>query len=254
MKNRVSIITVVYNGKDEIERTLESVKSQTFQDKEYIIIDGGSTDGTLDIVGKYKSHVDVLVSERDKGIYDAMNKGALLAHGEWIVYMNAGDAFASENVLQEIFSSGHDYSDVDVIYGDMLSCYTAAPLVIKPKPLSMLKYRMIFCHQSSYIRADLMRKYPFDLRYRYVADFDLFHKLYLAGKKFYYLPIIMTNYYPDGGFTNKHILSVMREENKISGIKDLKWLRHLVYTYFSYCLNSLLPTPYLNKLRLMLKG
>lgn len=251
---KVSIITVVYNAVEGIERTIRSVASQIYKDYEYIIIDGKSTDGTLDVIEKYKNNISLLISEKDNGIYDAMNKGAKYAHGEWIVYMNAGDTFANENTLTDIFESNYNLSDADVIYGDMRSCYISAPLIIRAKPLKTLKYRMAFCHQSSYVRSDIMRQNPFNLRYKYVADFDLFNKLYIENKLFLYIPIIMTNYYPEGGLTNNHILSVMREENRISGIKDFKWLRHLIYTYISFGLNRFIPLKILNKMRFLYKN
>lgn len=251
---KVSVITVVYNAVEEIERTIRSVASQIYYDYEYIIIDGKSTDGTLGVIEKYKNNISMLISEKDNGIYDAMNKGAKYAHGEWIVYMNAGDTFANRNTLMEIFGGNNNLTDIDIIYGDMRSCYVAAPLIIHAKPLKTLKYRMAFCHQSSYIKSDIMKTHPFDLRYKYVADFNLFHKLFLENKNFLYIPIVMTNYYPEGGLTNNHILSVMREENEISGIKDLKWLRHLVYTYISFGLNKWIPLRFLNKLRFLYKN
>lgn len=252
--NKVSIVTVVYNAEDEIERTIVSTINQTYNNYEYIIIDGGSSDGTLSIIDKYKSKIDIIVSEKDNGVYDAMNKGANYSQGEWIVYMNAGDTFANENTLIEIFGSNYNLSGVDVIYGDMKSCYISAPLIIRAKPLKTLKYRMAFCHQSSYVRSDIMKQNPFNLEYKYVADFDFFNKLYIRNKNFLYIPIVMTNYYPEGGLTNNHILSVMREENRISGIKDFKWLRHLVYTYVSFGLNRFIPIKMLNKMRFLYKN
>lgn len=115
----ISIITVCYNAEKEIERTIKSVVSQTYTDKEYVIIDGASSDSTIHIVDKYKNNIQRVVSELDEGIYDAMNKGVKAATGKWIVMMNAGDVFASDTVLEEIFSKQIP-EDKSFLYSDVL--------------------------------------------------------------------------------------------------------------------------------------
>ena len=101
---KVSIITVVYNDVKNIRSTIESYLSQSYDNKEYIIIDGGSNDGTMDIVNLYRDRIDVVVSEPDKGIYDAMNKGIKRATGNWIGILNSGDTFVSTDTLKTVFS------------------------------------------------------------------------------------------------------------------------------------------------------
>ena len=103
MKLLISVVTVCYNAADTIEKTMLSVLNQTYHDIEYIIIDGGSTDGTVEIIRKYADRIAYWVSEPDKGIYDAMNKGIKVATGEWINFMNAGDEFVDANVLDKLF-------------------------------------------------------------------------------------------------------------------------------------------------------
>lgn len=114
---KISIITVCFNAANGIERTIRSVISQSFINKEYIIIDGGSSDNTLNIISKYRNGVTKLISEKDNGIYDAMNKGIKYANGEWVIFMNAGDTFASPHVLSEILETDIP-QNVDFIYSD----------------------------------------------------------------------------------------------------------------------------------------
>ena len=119
--DRVSIVTVVFNGVSIIEDTIKSVINQTYDNLEYIIIDGGSTDGTIDIIKKYEDKISLWISEPDKGIYDAMNKSLDRLCGLWVNFMNAGDYFYSENAIQEIFGQNNDYSSYAVVYGDRIS-------------------------------------------------------------------------------------------------------------------------------------
>ena len=230
-KLKISIVTVCYNAVDNIEKTIQSVINQTYQNIEYIIIDGASTDGTVDIINKYNDKIAYFVSERDKGIYDAMNKAIHMATGDWINFMNSGDSFATDHTISDIFGNGADYEGQDVIYGDALFNYSGVPVLCKARPLSTLGYRMAFCHQSSYVRTSLMKKSLFDLRYTYVADYAFFHDLYIRGLSFYYIPLAFAIYSLEGGFTNSNILKVMREEHLISQKRDVKWLCHLLYTY-----------------------
>lgn len=127
-KPLITIVTVVFNGIDYLEKTIQSVISQTYENVEYIVIDGGSTDGTLDIIKKYESQIDYWVSEKDKGIYDAMNKGVVLSHGTWINFMNAGDVFFDFEVISKVMSlslvNEHDfiYSDSQMSNGKKFVC------------------------------------------------------------------------------------------------------------------------------------
>ena len=115
---KISVVTVCYNAVKDIEKTILSVINQTYPNVEYLIIDGGSTDGTMDVVNKYRDNISVVVSEPDKGIYDAMNKGVKMATGEWINFMNAGDCFADDNVLGEVFKTEIS-PDVSLVYSDL---------------------------------------------------------------------------------------------------------------------------------------
>lgn len=154
----ISVITVVYNAAQTLEPTMLSVINQTYKNVEYIIIDGGSTDGTVDIIKKYEDKIAYWVSESDKGIYDAMNKGIDRATGEWINFMNAGDSFATQDVLCTVFERGH-YNDIDIIYGNVY--LIGQKKVGKIGNLNRIKYYMPFCHQSCFVRTKLSKNRPF---------------------------------------------------------------------------------------------
>lgn len=118
MNSIITVITVCYNAESEIERTINSVLNQTYNNIEYIIVDGKSTDLTNSIINKYRARVSKIISEPDKGIYDAMNKGIRIANGDWVIMMNAGDIFASDDVIESIFSRNIP-SNIEFIYSDM---------------------------------------------------------------------------------------------------------------------------------------
>lgn len=116
----ITVVTICYNIEKEIEFTIKSVLSQTYTNYEFIIVDGASKDGTMTVVNKYKDKIDVIISERDHGIYDAMNKGIRFAHGEWIIMMNGGDAFADEHVLENVFAKPIE-DNISFLYSDTYS-------------------------------------------------------------------------------------------------------------------------------------
>lgn len=245
---RVTIVTVCYNAVGTLDRTILSVLKQNYPNVEYIIIDGGSTDGTVDVINRHCNRDIAFISEPDKGIYDAMNKGIKMATGEWICFMNSGDTFVSNDILSRIFS-GADYKDTDVIYGDARYCYVNAPIDVKAQPLSTLDYKMAFCHQSSFVRTNLMKSRNFDLKYKYAADYNYFHELYLAQHKFFYIPIVIAVYSLEDGFTASNIVGVLREESRISGKRDMIWVNRVFHTYISFLLHKIIPRRIFNILR-----
>lgn len=171
---RVSIITVTYNAEATVERTMQSVAMQTYGDIEHIVVDGASKDGTLDIVRRYNAKV---VSEPDKGLYDAMNKGVRLATGDYLVFLNAGDKLHAEDTIERVVETAKKESMPGVIYGDtdivddegkFLHIRRLRP----PKVLTWKSFKsgMLVCHQSFYVRRCVAQEY--DLKYRFSADFD----------------------------------------------------------------------------------
>lgn len=165
-KNMISIITVAYNAKDEIEKTIKSVLEQSYNNIEYIIIDGGSTDGTLEIIKKYEEKIDYWISEPDKGIYDAMNKGIRHAHGLWMNFLNAGDTYANNDVLVKMFSNNND--NTTLVYGDIFAIKeNGEPLYVKAielKDKNSIKKGMKVCHQAIFYHKKIMEDYDSNLK------------------------------------------------------------------------------------------
>ncbi len=198
----VSIITVSYNAEAEIEKTICSVLSQSFRNYEYIFIDGASKDNTVSIIEKYRSQFEKLGiayhvnSEKDKGIYDAMNKGIQKASGQWVLMLNAGDLFADDRVLEDMFSA----SDLQgkIIYGDVVLSQTCQKQTYfqyqTPKALESICHALPFCHQSVFVPRELMAQYGFDTDFRIAADYNFFSKVYTVGAEFYYIPRAVSIY------------------------------------------------------------
>lgn len=194
---RVSIITVTYNAEPLLERTLQSVLAQRYADKEIVVVDGQSSDGTVAVIKRHAAAIQSWISEPDKGIYDAMNKGVRMATGDWILFMNAGDTFASDDVLQRLFDAV-DPAQADVVYGDVVKGG-----VVKAAPRQYrLYHRMLFCHQSVLTRRSCLVDTPFDIRHRLSADFKFFLLQYQRGARFQYVPLPVS-VFDTGGVSNR---------------------------------------------------
>ena len=186
---KLSIITVNFNDAEGLERTIISVISQTFHDYEFIIIDGGSTDGSVDIIKKYESYIDYWVSEPDGGIYSGMNKGLRQAKGEYLNFMNGGDCYHSSDVLETIFALG---SDADIITGEHSE--NGVRNVGKNGVTMLDLYKWAIDHQASFIRRDVALRHPYDENYRIVSDWKFFiEALIFDNCTFFYTNIIVVD-------------------------------------------------------------
>lgn len=183
----ITIVTVSYNEVSTIEQTILSVINQTYSNIEYIIIDGGSVDGTVDIIKKYVSKITSWVSEPDKGIYDAMNKGILKAKGKWINFMNSGDCFYSNDVVSQLFLDKKYDDCCSVIYGDRISVYEKAKYLHKPSPLNDFPKRFPIFHQSTFISTPVMREIMYDTNLKICADYNFFYQKWKQGDNFTYV-------------------------------------------------------------------
>ncbi len=194
----ISIITVCYNAEEEIEKTIKSVLGQTYKPFEYIFVDGKSNDGTMAIIEKYVPEFEKigivvkLISEPDAGIYDAMNKGIKISGGEWINFMNAGDCFHDQNVLEQIH--GYMEEDEDIVVGEFVYIEKYLGKRISHVNLELLKKRMIFCHQAVFTARRLFEEKLYDLQYRYCADYDWLLSMYLQGKRYQCVDVLVADF------------------------------------------------------------
>lgn len=211
----ISVITICYNAEQCIERTLRSVGEQTYKHIEYIIIDGASRDATLALVERFAPAAQV-VSEPDRGIYDAMNKGLERAGGMYVWFMNAGDAFYSEHTVAQLVEGiRHRGVYPDIIYGDTMlidsaGCELGLRRLRPPHNLSVdsFKVGMLVCHQAFVCRRSLAPRY--DLRYRYSADVDWCIRAMQGAKSYLFIPSPIARYLSEGT-TTRHRFASLRE-------------------------------------------
>lgn len=188
----ITVVTVCYNAEDNIEKTIRSVISQNYCNKEYVVIDGASTDATLKIIESFRNSINTFISEPDNGIYHAMNKAVSKSTGEWIIFMNAGDVFVDNTILKQVSDSLQ--KEVDVLYGDIL-VLKEGKHEVKEAPIEITHFhRMPFCHQAVFTRTALLKSFPFDEKYKLSADFKLYKQLKHEHVVFSRIPIPITIY------------------------------------------------------------
>ena len=187
---KVTVVTVTYNAIDVVEETILSVLNQTYNDIEYIVVDGLSTDGTMNVVRKYADDIDVIVSEQDEGIYDAMNKAIDIASGEWTIFMNAGDRFYNSEVVQDVFNGAPE--SAELIYGRHAWKYGDKISIIATRPLSLMWQHISFSHQSLFAKTLLLKEKKFDLSFKIVSDYEFYFSLFMEGRVFYNSDVIVS--------------------------------------------------------------
>jgi glycosyltransferase involved in cell wall biosynthesis len=239
-----SIVTVVYNGVNTIEQTIKSVLGQTYSNLEYIIVDGGSTDGTLDIIKQYekafaqKNVAYKFISEPDKGIYDAMNKGIMLTNGAWVGIINSDDYYENE-ALAFVKKSIDSNARAELVYGNLNFINEAGEIKIeKPKPdLSLLINTMTIFHPTTFIKRSVYMEHGlFNLKYKLCADWDLILRLYLKKVNFCHVDELLANFRNGGagsGFKMIHLKERYQirhsHKNNMAWKFDLKDVLILIY-------------------------
>lgn len=218
----LTIITVVYNDAENLRGTLENIAAQTDQDFEYLVLDGGSTDGTVELIRSYESHISHWISEPDGGIYNAMNKGIEMATGRYVNFMNAGDAYFEKETVAKVKSALTENPDTDLLYGKLLNLSNGEQGVqyVTGEPVSPWGlYKSIpICHQTEFIRRDLFSELGlYSTKLKITSDYEWVVRYYadrqtFARYHFLDLPLIV---YQHGGYSFKNMRRVAKERRKI---------------------------------------
>ena len=212
---KFSIITVTYNAEKVLEDTIQSVIFQTYRNVEYIIVDGASKDHTLEIVNKYHNRINKVISEPDKGLYDAMNKGIQLATGDYLCFLNAGDKFHDSETLQKVVHTLKGQELPDVIYGetaivDEEGHFLHMRRLSTPAHLNWKSFKqgMLVCHQAFFANRELAINHLYDLQYRFSADFDWCIRIMKKAKCLHNTRLTLIDYLNEGMTTKNHKASL----------------------------------------------
>jgi glycosyltransferase involved in cell wall biosynthesis len=254
-KYLLSVITVTFNAGKYLEETILSIVNQTFRDIEFIIIDGGSTDETIDIIKKYESKISYWTSEDDEGVFDAMNKGIDIASGKWINFMNAGDCFFEHDTLAKV-ASLLEKSNVEIVYGNTVIKYDES--YKKTKILSpdlKFDFGLPFCHQSVFVRSDLYKSAKFNTEYQIYSDYDFFLNCFKKKCAFSFVSEIIA-IYNCGGLSSQRSLKHYKELYSISCQEDnvlhsTKVLTFILNDIIKELLKTFLPLSIVRKIQFL---
>lgn len=263
VRNKISVITVVYNDAGNIRETMESFFSQTWEDKEYIVIDGQSTDGTSDIIREYENRLAFWCSEKDNGLYDALNKGIAHAQGDWVVVLNSGDSFFSPDALEKAITWGNP-DEADVLYGNSIEVKDGIhSQIFASEDSSELEFHPIYRHGSSLMRLDVQRKFLYETdparKFGYASDWNMIYQVFKAGYRFQKVDVIIEKYLHEGmsnhPYRNLWYNYIITSQTGFSFRKLWYFVKHLiilllkqiqVYDYIKalgteYMINDVLP-------------
>lgn len=240
---KITIVTVCYNVRDDLSKTIDSVISQKYQNIEYIIVDGGSSDGSRELLKQKSDYISHWISEQDNGIYDAMNKGIDLATGDWIIFMNAGDIFFDNHVIEKIFAKEYSKS-IGIIYGDVELDFGRNRKIIKSfRNIPSKNVASEICHQGVFTRTSILKQIKYDTTYRIYADINSFWSIYNLNWMFEYVPIVISTFEITGGISsNKPFLS-FKEISRLNSTKkfSIRYLKDLFNASYKYFLLQILP-------------
>ncbi|MFA7067327.1 MAG: glycosyltransferase family 2 protein [Dysgonamonadaceae bacterium] len=214
-----SVITVTYNAEKTLERTLKSVQEQTYANIEHILVDGKSEDGTVELIKQYQNKKTHWISEKDSGIYDAMNKATKMAEGEYICYLNAGDAFYEKDSVEKIVAAAQNSNLPDILYGETVVINNRGEFLYNrrlkaPKTLNWKSFKqgMVVCHQAFIVKRTLFESY--DLTYRFSADVDWCIRLMKKADSIVNTNIILIRYL-NQGITTENRKASLKERYRI---------------------------------------
>lgn len=200
---KLSVITVTYNAEKTLERTLKSVRNQTYPHMEHVVVDGKSKDGTVELIREYDNEKLKWVSEPDKGLYDAMNKAAAMVSGDYLCFLNAGDTFFDAQTVEKMMSSFAPGSSPDIVYGETAIVNDKGEFLFMrrlkaPETLSWKSFRqgMLVCHQAFIVKRSLFE--PYDLQYRFSSDFDWTIRMMKKASLIHNTRLTLINYLNEG--------------------------------------------------------
>ena len=234
---KITIITVVRNDVGHLESTMQSVLQQTLSEIEYLVIDGDSSDGTVELIKKYSDKLTRWISEPDKGVYDAMNKGLALSTGDFVYFLNSGDTLLSSTTLADMHLEQVEDKNT-IVYGNVLAKYWDGEYVEKPMPFfdTCMKFKGIgINHQTMFFPGDVIRHFKYDLRFRIAADYDMAYRMWKQGIKFLYRDVTVARYEWGNGISSNpnKLLDVYRENAKVCHQEwsPLYWLKMMLEHY-----------------------
>jgi glycosyltransferase involved in cell wall biosynthesis len=248
-KPLITIITIVYNGEEFLEETIKSVINQTYSNIEYIIIDGGSTDGTLDIIKKYEDYIDYWISEKDSGIYDAMNKGIDLANGDWINFMNGGDLFYNNESIEKIVYGMKDKENIyfgrGVVVSEKGSWIRPKQEIVSNNEIENFLKKETPIHQAVFFPKSFYKSEKFDLKYKILAD-DEHHMRAYKQRKYVFIDVIVCKFILGGVSSSfsryKDVLQMSKETYSIGKKHNLllKSFKRILIYHIKYLIKTIL--------------
>lgn len=236
---RVSVVTINYNMGDCLEKTITSALAQTYPNLEYIVVDGASKDTSLAVIERYAGGITRWTSERDRNLYDAMNKGVAMATGDWLLFMNSGDHFADDRVIEDIFSN--DLAGEDIVYGNVIWRYPRQNIekVIPAESPATLPLRMFCSHQSLFARTALLRQHPMDLDLL-ISDYDFLVWCLSEGKRFRFVDRVVASISKGGRSDIARSLVLRQQQQVLATYGLLTWSSRLKYPFAVMMSNILL--------------
>lgn len=247
---KLSIITINYNNKPGLEKTVESVMAQTWRDFEWIIIDGGSTDGSKNIIDELvknnKSNVSYWCSESDKGIYNAMNKGIAKANGKYVNFMNSGDCFHSPNTLDQVFNN---FIEADIIYGDQYFIHKDYVDLYRYPIKLTFHYFLLHSigHASTFIKSSLLKEEYYCEEYKIVSDWYWFFKKFIEGKTYNHIDIIVSDFDFSGVSNTNHEINAKERQDVLSNLFCNKYQRWVYESMEYQRLKDIIDQPNVNR-------
>jgi glycosyltransferase involved in cell wall biosynthesis len=223
----ITVVTVVFNAVDALEETILSVLGQTYPRLEYIVIDGGSTDGSLDVIRQYEQRISFWSSDKDRGIYDAMNQGLAKVNGDWVNFMNAGDMFYSSQTVADIFTANP--RGATIIYGGVEILYPDLRRIELPGSPARLWQGMQFSHQAAFIDTKYHQAHPYNITNSIAADLEFFYQAYQEQVSFVATDKVIAKVITGGVSEVKRVKTFLSSADAVCGARRRPFIRLYFY-------------------------